>query len=270
MSADVGLLVIHGIGAQKKGFADPFIEETNSRVEKAGFSSSQLAWETAYWADITEPTQRSYLKRANVSNDLDYIKLRQVVLSALGDASAYQKVPGEPAGSVYNQIHARIRSAISRLYESGLDGQPKPLIVCAHSLGGHIMSNYIWDMQRHPDKSLSPFERMEKLTGLITFGCNIPLFTFSHADPKPIKFPPKKLSPALLKKARWDNYFDPDDVLGYPLKPINEAYGKTVNSDIAINVGGWASSWQPQSHTKYWTDNDFTRPVARYICKFLS
>ena len=58
-------------------------------------------------------------------------------------------------------------------------------------------------------------------------------------------------------------------VLGYPLKAINSAYAATVNADIAINVGGILTSWNPLSHGKYWTDNDFTNPVADLIASFL-
>lgn len=69
--------------------------------------------------------------------------------------------------------------------------------------------------------------------------------------------------------AKWLNYYDPDDVLGYPLKPINAEYRKVVSKDIAINTGGILTSWNPMAHNGYWTDNDFTKPVAKYIGQFV-
>jgi len=54
-------------------------------------------------------------------------------------------------------------------------------------------------------------------------------------------------------------------VLGYPLKAINQRYAQVVADDIPINVGGIFSSWNPMAHQKYWTDNDFTKPVTRFI-----
>ncbi len=60
-----------------------------------------------------------------------------------------------------------------------------------------------------------------------------------------------------------------DDILGYPLKPINPAYRRVVSRDITINVGGILSSWNPASHTKYWTDNDFTVPAAEFVGRLL-
>ena len=61
----------------------------------------------------------------------------------------------------------------------------------------------------------------------------------------------------------------PDDILGYPLRPINDAYRRTVHRDIAINVGGLFASWNPLSHARDWTDGDFVRPVARFLATLL-
>ncbi|MFQ5488293.1 MAG: hypothetical protein ACE5ET_07630, partial [Gammaproteobacteria bacterium] len=209
-----------------------------------------------------------YLRDARRSGNLDFIGMRKFMLTAFGDASAYQKVESAE-NTTYQEIHARVGKVIKNLYEADLDGSPKPLIVMAHSLGGHIMSNYIWDMQHAGDTQLSTFERMQYLSGMITFGCNIPFFTFAYKKVVPIEFPPRRLSADLKRKAKWLNFYDPDDVLGYPLKPISPEYRRVVTKDISINVGGILSSWNPMAHSKYWTDNDFTKPVARYIASFL-
>ena len=104
-----------------------------------------------------------------------------------------------------------MRRAVQKVYEDPkeLDRTPKPLVVLAHSIGGHIMSNYIWDIQKKRpivEPGANKFERMETLAGIITFGCKIPLFTFALKDIVPITLP---------GGVKWLNYFDPDDVLGY-------------------------------------------------------
>ncbi|MGB5660030.1 MAG: hypothetical protein WBO54_11155 [Thermoanaerobaculia bacterium] len=73
----------------------------------------------------------------------------------------------------------------------------------------------------------------------------------------------------LGSRPKWLNFYDPGDILGYPLKPISEGYAEVVTRDIAINAGGVFSSWNPLSHNGYWTDNDFTQPVAHFISSFL-
>ena len=137
------------------------------------------------------------------------------------------------------------------------------------------MSNYIWDRQKRGARSLgNDFEDLKTLTAILTFGCNMPLFTLAHRTVVPIKFPLKGLaryfpsgtSPEAIRKAsRWRNYYDPDDILGYPLKPLSAGYAKAVYQDIDINVGGLFSSWNPMSHGQYWTDNNFTKPAAKAI-----
>jgi hypothetical protein len=42
---------------------------------------------------------------------------------------------------------------------------------------------------------------------------------------------------AFRHRAKWYNFYDPDDVLGYPLKTINADYKKAVTKDIPTNVG---------------------------------
>ena len=253
MSKAVGVAVIHGIGTQRsKAFADPLIEELESRLK----APEKVAWGRIFWADVLSARQDKYLKSANRNNDLDFFKLRCFVVSALSDASSYQRVDDDPQ-STYGRIHAAVRDELASMRQQ-LKGD-KPLVLLAHSLGGHILSNYIWDMQKkNPivDPGDNGFERMRTIAGLITFGCNIPLFTFALKKIVPISLP---------KGATWLNFFDPDDVLGYPLKPLSPEYRRTVSRDVAINVGGIASSWNPLSHSQYWTDNDFTKPVARFI-----
>jgi hypothetical protein len=265
----LGILVIHGMGSQEKGFAKPMIKELNRLVDDQGRDSSQIAWESVYWANILEPRQRKYFNSAKRSSDLDYTGLRKFMITAFGDASAYQKVDSTH-NSTYAQIHQRLDQAIERLYVSGLNSRPRPMLVLAHSLGGHIISNYTWDMQKGSHTAPSPFQRMEKLAGIVTFGCNIPFFTFAYQDVKPIRFPPAQLPPNLKSKARWFNYYDPDDILGYPLRPLSPEYRKVVSKDIPINVGSFLSSWNPGCHSGYWTDNDFTEPVAKFITTFLN
>lgn len=268
MSAELAVLVIHGMGSQAPDFAEDMIAELIDRISDLVKDPEMIAWKPIYWANILEGRQREYLRDAKRAGDLDYIGLRRFLLSAFGDASAYQNVKSYK-NTTYKKIHKRVGKSIKSLYVTGLQSKPKPLIVMAHSLGGHIMSNYIWDMQQSTNAKISPFERMEKLSGMVTFGCNIPLFTFAYEKVEPIEFPLEKLPQHLKKKAKWLNFYDPDDVLAYPLKAINSDYKKTVTKDIPINVGGVFSSWNPLAHGEYWTDNDFTKPVAKFIASFL-
>ena len=268
MAKRLAIAVTHGMGPQAPTFAEGMIEEVNKRVGNLGKNSDEIAWQPVFWADILKPRQTAYLNRTNESNDLNYVGLRRFVVGALGDATAYQQVTS-PSNTTYELIHRRVRERLRDLKNQLEAPDTAPLIVIAHSLGGHIMSNYIWDIQDKPPAASTAFERIETLAGMVTFGCNIPLFTLAYTEVMPIRFPARQLPPDIKSKAKWFNYYDPNDILGYPLKPINAAYNMAVTEDKAINVGGLFPGWNLISHGKYWTDNDFTKPVAEFIAEFL-
>ncbi len=96
-------------------------------------------------------------------------------------------------------------------------------------------------------------------------GCNIPIFVggFPKAKIKAVATGSKGYA------FRWGHYYDPDDVLGWPLKTLSPSYRKAVSRDHAINVGSFLTSWNPLSHLGYWTDSDIIRPVVRDIRSLL-
>lgn len=143
-----------------------------------------------------------------------------------------------------------------------------------HSLGTHIISNYVWDRQHDyelAEYGNTPLEKMKTLVGIITFGSIIPLFTLGLEKVESITFPHEKCDETIRKAAKWLNFYDNDDVLGYPLKNLgdNGNYNEAVTEDIEINAGSIFTSWNPFSHAKYWTDNDFTKRVAGFLCDLL-
>lgn len=145
MPADLAVIVIHGMGSQAPEFAKPMIAELSERLADADINPQRIAWQSIYWADILLQRQTDYLRESNKDNDLDFVSLRQFVITALSDAVAYQKV-GDNAKAPYQLIQARISEQMHKLWQQA--GNDCPLVVMAHSLGGHIMSSYIWDQQQ--------------------------------------------------------------------------------------------------------------------------
>lgn len=276
------------MGDQDTDFADGMIKEIEERIhDKEKLDPSEIEWQPVWWAPVLSSAESDLWRRSQRGNDLDYKKLRLFVLHALGDAVAYRKVDKSKLheGDInsYDEIHAQVKKDMKTLRERTRAGKPAnapevPLIIIAHSLGCHILSNYIWDLQKKDAKSIgNNFEDMKTLSGLLTFGCNIPLFTLANNRVEPIKFPlpvakyfPKGTSANAIKAStKWWNYYDPDDILGWPLKPLSQSYRRAVHKDVPINVGVFWSSWNPASHGGYWGDNDFTVPASKAIAKIL-
>ncbi len=270
MSYKVAVLVIHGMGRQKPSFANDMITEINDYIDDGKLNPDDICWKGIYWApEIQEKENKLMNILENGESDVDAIRLRKFVVSVLGDAVAYQNVPNK-SNNMYYRIHKIINQSIRELRVD--IGEDLPVIIMAHSLGCTMINDYIWDRQRannNDEFGQTAFERLETLSGIITFGCNIPLFTLAYAPVTSIKFPPENLPDDLKQKAEWLNFYDPDDILGYPLKGLSDSYHNTVTRDITINSGGILTSWNTTSHTQYWTDNSFTKPAAKYIGKFL-
>ncbi len=297
MKAKLGVLIIHGVGSQDDQFAEPM-----KKILKAKISDNDgVCWKSVWWAPVLLKRESDLLdtlfpeeKRPHCGLRLRYwiFKLRKFVVNYVGDATAYRYVPNSDSqtneimktNETYNQIHAKVHDAIANL-RAELGDADKPVIVIAHSLGSVIMSDYIWDRQHWgnqrkqkqgrekkqvPDPyGENPFERMETLAGFITFGSPIPLFTLACDPVESITFPPGQLPANLRKKAKWLNFYNPDDVFGWPLKNLSDIYKDCPIEDKPINVGSIMTFWNPLCHSKYWTDNNFTEPVAQYISEFL-
>lgn len=274
MSRKVGVLVIHGMGSQQPMFSAGLQREVSRRL---GALHDRLAWQEIHWTDVLKDREDDLwacMARAREPDgsavDLDWRRIRRFVVHNFGDATAYHR--DWVAQSAYAAIHTVVHDNVVAL-KTSLADPGAAIVVMAHSLGGHIMSNYIWDGQH---STLPPFEPIQALAGMITFGCNIPLFSLAFPVATPINLPGTGVrKPAVRAAAKWLNFLDADDVLGWPVKPLYEKglasltapQRRTVGliEDHEINVGSLVTSWNPAAHQRYWTDNDFTRPVTDFF-----
>lgn len=263
MAPELGVFVVHGIGIEQPDFADAFIAEMQDRLHTLGMAADTVQWQPAYWADLLNDRERHLWDTLARDHDLDWVTVRKFFINFFADAIAYQRQPGQHPGT-YQHIHQRVHDRLVDL-RTALGQQDKPLVIIAHSLGSVIMSNYIWDEQHQQGLGTTPLTQMHTLAGFVTFGSPMPLFTLALDDVISITFPPLTLPASLHGHAQWLNFFDADDVLGYPLKPLSPSYDQAVSADLEINVGNLFTAWNPIVHTAYWTDNDFTKPVAQLL-----
>jgi len=293
MTNRIAVAVIHGMGRQGDEKPEPnelsFSAGLYMKLKNTmGIDNfhNHLVWKEIFWSDILEKRQNSYVDSALVGK-ARWMKERRFVMHNLADAAAYRLVPDE-SSDIYRRIHERVASGIRWLEKS--TGGNCPLIILAHSLGGHIISNYVYDMQKAISKNedrpkvledfgqpgpLSAFQRLETMAGFVTFGCNIPIFTFAYPKSKvyPIARPGTLIPGPKRLKPWWLNYNDKDDVLGMPLREINHRYAALASSNQLrerwIDVGNLLTFWNPAAHIGYWKDEDFYEPVARFLHKAL-
>jgi hypothetical protein len=276
----LAVAVIHGIGAQQNmdpdssatpTFSRPLQTRLRKQIGKKRFDR-EIAWREIFWADILTPRQMRYLDA--IRPKVSYNRTRTFILCNIADAAAYKKVsPGRAERNAYNLIHGRVRRTLAELDED--TGGDTPLVIMAHSFGAHVISNYLWDLQQGETEAPSAFQRMETMAGFVTFGCNIPVFLFAYPpeDVRPIQYPGTALPNDMRVQPWWQNYYDRDDTFAYPLREAGPKYTEMVDSgeinELAINVGGVFTSWNPASHLKYWRDRRFTRPAGEFLQQFL-
>ncbi|MFV1969355.1 MAG: hypothetical protein ACC628_28370 [Pirellulaceae bacterium] len=270
---NAALITIHGMGRTKPNYEQDFKREMRRRL---GSRWNRLHFDKVYYQGLLQPNEDRVWRR--VSGRLSWDTLREFLLFGFADAAGLETRKHAP-DSIYTQSQVIIATVLFAA-RTKLGGD-KPVVIIAQSLGGQVLSNYLWDAQKYQANPGSvdigfwrdPHAFAQQIAGrnsftadelrflaggtlryLYTTGCNIPIFVAAHAVSQII--PIKKTRPDF----EWHNFYDKDDVLGWPLEDLSPAYGNLV-TDTRINAGqgiiGWLfKSWNPASHGEYWGDDD--------------
>jgi hypothetical protein len=275
MGHPIGILFLHGIGRTEAGYSRPLAEAIAARFARSTGGQAldpeaQIVFEEVNWSAALQTAEDDLGSRLRAAGPLRWGRLRGFMLDFAADAIAYQ--PTHADRSAYDAIHAEVAASLGRLAKRA--GGRAPLAVIGHSLGTVIASNYLYDLMK-PRKSFmapevrgqigtTPLERGETLSLFYTMGSPIALWSLRYPDfGVPVPLPAKRLAghhPDL--RPRWVNFYDPDDVIGYPLKPLNALYDAAVDEDRAVDAGSWLTRWNPLSHTGYWRDGAVADVIA--------
>jgi len=253
------------MGDTHKDYAEPLRRKLYAQLEAD--EQEVIHFGNVFYQDTLQENQETLF--ANSRHQLDQKALRKFLLFGISDAAGleYSRTKGD---GVYLESQKRIFDCLGEAFTAA-DGLQIPVVLVAQSLGGQVISNYIWDANKaggswgvwqkdHRDVLTDElnFKRLKTAAMLFTTGCNIPIFV-GGLDRGSIK-PFDKPNPDF----KWKNYFDEDDVLGWPLQSLSNPYDLLVE-DIPINAGRLWESWNPLSHTRYWTDDGFVKPLAKHI-----
>jgi hypothetical protein len=254
----IALLIVHGMGDTPPDFHEELIAPLRARLQHAW---DRVAWRPVYYQPILQRNERAIFEQMRPA--VRWEGLRELMLFGFSDAASLEHKKEEDDKSYYRSQRL-ILDAFDAIFEEA--GGPIPLVIAAESLGCQVISNYIWDAQqaphayagvwRAPPADPAPgsardrFRRCLTLQRLLTTGCNIPVFVAGHRDIVPID------RTRLGERFRWVNLFDPDDVLGWPLRELSPGYRELVE-DVEVNASGGSligaiKSLTPGSHTQYW------------------
>ena len=207
MPQPVAVVFVHGIHTLEPGYEQAMQAAIKARLPQR--LQGHVTFELVFWAEHVRRRQKLYRDAVAKQGLFRDGSFRRLVLQGLGDAAAYQKTKSYK-NSAYYEIQSEVRKVIEKL---DAQGQPdRPLIFIAHSLGCHIVSSFIWDVNtiKNWDEARiaradeqeqafanylqggSPFRRLDTAAGLVMMGSNMPLFTFT--------FGPDRIMP--ITKAR--------------------------------------------------------------------
>lgn len=280
MAIDLAVITIHGMGDQGPRYAYPLIKNLKSRL---GSAKECVLFSSIYYQGVLSFNQDTVIAKMMDEGDFGWWwpPVREFLLCAFSDATSIESKK-EIGNSTYFKVQKKIMETLDDVYDQLFPQQKEvPVVIIADSLGGQVISNYLWDAGWNPKheqcanvgiwkesgdiggKSGSTkdlFRRLRSVRALITSGCNIPIFVAGHDEIVAIK--------PYDDDFKWLNYYDRDDVLGWPLAPLSHSYGKLVK-DYQINVGDSIVSMTPLSHKHYWQDRDFLRPVTDVLLELI-
>lgn len=252
MSKKIVILTIPGIGTKDVGYSTDF-EKDIRRFTSNNVNANLRVLETRPFS-VTEvdENQNNLFRRLDAANKLGGIlSPRKFVLEAFGDGVTFERDSSNPESTYYkihNYLKRKIEDANALLNEGDI------FVILGASMGIHILSTYIWDADNgkgvFQNTPATTNQNLKNLDYLATIGCNIPLFVSGLRETQIVAIDKRN------NHFTWDNYYDRDDVLGWPLQQMSSSYNELVN-DYEINTGMYVGS-----HTKYWDDNDFTKPFS--------
>lgn len=256
---EVALITLHGMGKIKPSYYSELEQMLKIRL---GDKWTKVSFQNVQYAPILQEPENELwaAMMASPENELDGTKLRQFFLFGFGDAGSLEH-SAQTDKKQYIAVQREIQKALDHALLDFNGDVTKPVVIISQSLGCQVISNYLWDAQHGINifsESLldgyaqSKFRALNSLTNLVTTGCNIPLFIAGLTDRKCFAKPNDSFV--------WDNFYDPDDVLGWPLKQLGANYN--IVRDHPINSGGVLSSWNIASHGGYWSDADVVSRLA--------
>lgn len=241
------LVLVHGIGEQKPGSYDAFLQRL---FEKVSF-----IWRESYWADVTQPDEQLLKERIGRGG-----LLHSFYIGSFGDLVAYSKLPYPP--DKYTEIQKRFAGEVNWMgsLARGLNDINAQLSVIGHSLGSVIASDGLYDMIKS-----GAFPPNMKLKCFFTMGSPLALFGLRYG----LENFNKPVRPQV-----WLNFYYRQDVAALTLKPLNAAYAEAVTEDICLSPDGVKHKLMAMfpglgitSHSWYFTDRRVIERIARELSK---
>ncbi|WP_226642343.1 hypothetical protein [Microbulbifer variabilis] len=172
--------------------------------------------------------------------EMDGLRARKFLLNTLAESSA---LLGDihSRGGLYDRSQTAIYQTLQKA--AAVAGDCAPVLLISHSAGCISLSNYLWDAQRpnvnhglwrdggpaevRKGSARERFLRLKTLSHWYTLGASNPLWCGARARDQIQAV----ASASRGYQFRWKNFYHPDDLFGWPLKPLSPSYNQAVFRD---------------------------------------
>lgn len=299
----IAVLFVHGVEIRDPDYADNAMSMLRAEYARAcrNKQAPELEVEAAYWIPVVAPGLDKVVQQAfgtgfaswtgrlnqivHHINNGSLLAMLPLVVSGLlrhvpglksanwptlrwaftyfvGDLVAYQVAQGNNVN--YEAIHGCLDQALANLAERAPDA---PLCVISHSLGTVIASDHFYDLQQRKRMFPTAIQRGETLTFLYTLGSPIALWMVRYPTfDRPISLPGRDHGTSKIRAAaEWVNFYDPDDIVAYPLRTLNDEYKHAVDRDQPVRLGPPILGSTPISHVAYFNSRRIIGPIAERL-----
>lgn len=266
----LNVLVIHGIGDHAESFTEEFDRDLSIHVRRyleplaARYglapppAAPLLNVIPGVWASVAEGILKE-LEHRLFQGRVD--RLRAFAMRFMGDVVAYQ------GAAAYEEIHRLIAFAL----RSRVRPDSTHLTIVAHSLGSVIASDFVYDhTRRHGTRFRDHFG--VDFVNFFTLGSPLALYAARSPVCAAGEFGPGQVVECFSAPVRvetdwgvWLNIYSDDDVVGYPLKSVNDAYRLAVTADVVTDAGNLLTRWNPLSHGAYWAEEAVVAMIAEKL-----
>jgi len=263
MKKKQAIIFIHGIGTSTVGYSINTQQHLKDKIKKLGidtgssnFIFKEFVWslnlsktEMDLWGRIQDDTT-SYGKKLNWNN------IRKKFILFIGDSFLYDQ------GNIWNGLENGLNELLVQIeQEANTSSSDFEITIIAHSLGTVLLDDYLKKIANKENIKGAEILKNNRLVNVFTIGSPLAIHTLKGdniGSAKPNIFWNREYG-------TWVNILDDDDVIAYPLKPINDSFNKAVDIDYITEVGSSLKPGLLFSHSSYWCDNNFISPVAQKL-----
>jgi len=232
----VAIITLHGQGSFKTNAHKKMIKNILDEID---YNRGLIEVFPVLYYSKAQANQSGLISRMKIARPRVVSWVRDKIISSFGDPASIYHNKQE-----YDYVMQKIKKEFIKA--QAYVGENGSIVVVAHSLGGVLISNYLWDAQKAGIK----YRRLKLVaTTGNPYGIFVSAINYNKIE-------------AMSKPCfgfKWLNFWNKKDALSAPMQILSDGY-KYLVKDIEVKKGFWFFA-----HAKYKDDKNVYREIANVI-----